>query len=466
MLENHIGNREYKPYTENEGILHRKGITVKKRENTYQVWALAIPIAFESFFQMLFGFADTYVLGQYADQAVAAAGYVNQFLSIVLLIFRVVSAGTSILLAQAIGADDDEKQKSICGAAFWLVAAFGLTSFFVIFSLKEDIIYFLQMDRILWEPAIEYLEIMSYGLFFQALFAIFTSVFRSYGKAVFTSVISTVANIWNIIGDILVVNGYLHVWGTVKDVALVTVGANAAAAVAVLVVFLITDKDKIMQKPKRSDLKDILRLGVPAAGESCSYKCSQMVMTMVIGFLGTEALTAKIYAMNFSFMLVLLPNSIAVAAGVIVGVHIGADQRKEAKQVSFSCIRKGTAAVAALGLVFFVFGSKFLGIFTDNESILRMAYLVLLMDMVTMFAKNVNLTLGNSLRAAGDVNYPVAISVISMWGIGTGLAWVLGCALELGLTGIFAAFLIDETLRSFLLWHRWNRRIECPAKKC
>ena len=33
--------------------------------------------------QMLFGFADTFVFRWYADQAVAAAGYGNQFLSIV-----------------------------------------------------------------------------------------------------------------------------------------------------------------------------------------------------------------------------------------------------------------------------------------------------------------------------------------------------------------------------------------------
>ena len=433
---------------------------MKKRENTYQVWALAVPIAFESFFQMLFGFADTYVLGQYADQAVAAAGYVNQFLSIVLLIFRVVSAGTSILLAQAIGAGDDEKQKSICGAAFWLAAVFGLASFFVIFLLKADLIYFLRMDRGLWKPAAEYLGVMSFGLFFQALFTIFTSIFRSYGKAAFTSAISIGANIWNIIGDILVVNGYLHVWGTVKDVALVTVSANVIGVAAVLAVFLKTDKDKIMQKPKPSDLKDVLRLGIPAAGESCSYKCSQMAVTMIIGFLGTEALAAKIYAMNFSFMLVLLPSAVAEAAGIIVGVYIGAGEPEKAKQVSFSCLRKGMAAVVVLGLVFFLCGRKFLGIFTDHEGILRMAYMILMIDMVTMFAKNANLTFGNSLRAEGDVNYPVIISVISMWGIGTGLAWVLGYALEFGLAGIFAAVLLDETLRSFLLWRRWNQRIK------
>ena len=133
-----------------------------------------------------------------------------------------------------------------------------------------------------------------------------------------------------------------------------------------------------------------------------------------------------------------------------MGVHIGAGKWEEAGKVSFQCIRKGATAVAVLGLVLLVSGSRFL----------RMAYIVLLMDMAAMFAKNANLTFGNSLRAAGDVVYPVVISVISMWGIGTGLAWVLGCVLDFGLAGIFAAFLIDETLRSFLLWRRWNRRVE------
>ena len=54
--------------------IYYMGETMSRKENTYRIWPLAVPIAFESFFQMLFGFADTYVLGQYADEAVAAAG--------------------------------------------------------------------------------------------------------------------------------------------------------------------------------------------------------------------------------------------------------------------------------------------------------------------------------------------------------------------------------------------------------
>ena len=55
-----------------------------------------------------------------------------------------------------------------------------------------------------------------------------------------------------------------------------------------------------------------------------------------------------------------------------------------------------------------------------------------------MFLKNINLTFGNSLRAIKDVLYPAVLSVVSMWLIGTGLAWVLGVVLPFGLAGIAA----------------------------
>lgn len=429
-----------------------------KGKKTYYLWGLAIPIAFESFFQMLFGFADTYVLSQYADQAVAAAGYVNQFLSIVLLLFRVVASGTSILLAQSIGAQDDKKQREICRAGFWMSVVLGVGSFLMIFGFKGQIIRLLGMDRSLWEQGEAYLEIMSLGLFFQSVFAVFTSFFRSYGKAVYTSAASVMANILNVVGDLLVVSGYLHIFGTVKDVALVTAAANAAAATVIFAVLVRKDRGRMLQKPETEALKEIVKLGIPAAGESCSYKCSQMAVTMMIGFLGTEALTAKIYAMNFSYMLVLLPNSIAIAAGIMVGVHAGAHRLDEARHTSFVCIRKGAAAITALDLIILIWGHQFLGIFTNNQDMIRLAYMVLLLDMVTMFAKNCNLTFGNSLRAVGDVRYPVEISVLSMWGIGTGMAWVFGIFLGWGLPGIFAAFLLDEVLRSFLLWRRWMKK--------
>ena len=45
-----------------------------EESRSYSLWSLAIPIAFEAFFQMLYGYTDTYVLRRYSDLDVDAAG--------------------------------------------------------------------------------------------------------------------------------------------------------------------------------------------------------------------------------------------------------------------------------------------------------------------------------------------------------------------------------------------------------
>lgn len=141
-----------------------------------------------------------------------------------------------------------------------------------------------------------------------------------------------------------------------------------------------------------------------------------------------------------------------------MGVQIGEGSLSKARETASSCIRKGALAILVADIPLLLFGRFLVLAFTHEAEILKMAYLVLVMEAVTMFLKNINLTLGNSLRAAKDVIFPVIVSAASMWLIGTGLAWVLGIFLHMGLGGIFAAFFIDEGIRSFLLYKRWRKK--------
>ncbi|MDO5337626.1 MAG: MATE family efflux transporter [Eubacteriales bacterium] len=434
----------------------RAGIAAPKEK--YTLWKLAFPIAFESLFQIMFGFADTFVLSTYSDTAVAAVGYVNQILDVLLLLFRVIASGTSILLAQAIGAGKQKEQNQICTAAFYLSLFTGLCASCGVVWGRLGLLRLVKADSALLPYAADYLKVMGAGLIFSSLFTVLTAIYRSSGKAFYTSVISVFSNLLNILGDILVVKGMLHVFGTVQDVALVTVAANGLACFAALLLLLKEQMTFLRQRPDKAFLLAILSLGVPAAGESCSYKCSQLAVTMIVGALGTQTLAAKIYGMNFSRIMVLVPNSIAIAAGILVGVQIGEGSFSRARETASSCIRKGALAILVADIPLLLFGRFLVLAFTHEAEILKMAYLVLVMEAVTMFLKNINLTLGNSLRAAKDVIFPVIVSAASMWLIGTGLAWVLGIFLHMGLGGIFAAFFIDEGIRAFLLYKRWRKK--------
>lgn len=446
----------------NTVCIHKEEFIMKHNtvKNSYRLWNLAVPIAFESFFQMMFGLADTFVLSSYSDEAVAAVGYVNQVLDVILLLFRVIASGTSILLAQAIGSRDQKLQEQICSAACWLSIGTGLLTLLGTVFGRTALLKTLQMDSMLLPHGTAYLQVMGCGLIFSSLFTVLTAIYRSSGKASTTSMIAISANMVNIIGDLLVISGTLRVFGTVRDVALVTVFSNGLSCLAALWLLLSERKTALFHIPKQAAMRDILRLGIPAAGESCSYKCSQLVVTMMLGHLGSQVLAAKIYGMNLSRILVLLPNSIAIAAGIMVGVSAGENNWEQAGKTAFSCIKKGALAIAFTDLLL-LFGGRFLlSQFTKQPEILNMAYMVFLMEAVTMFLKNVNLTLGNSLRAIKDVLYPVLISVFSMWLIGTGLAWVLGIALPFGLVGIFCAFFVDEGVRALLLLRRWQKKIQ------
>ncbi|SFE06135.1 hypothetical protein SAMN05428981_103295 [Bacillus sp. OV194] len=58
-----------------------------------------------------------------------------------------------------------------------------------------------------------------------------------------------------------------------------------------------------------------------------------------------------------------------------------------------------------------------------------------------------------------DAKFPALMGVISMWGISVPLAYFLGIAMEMGLLGIWIAFIVDEWLRGLLMLWRWRSRI-------
>lgn len=64
----------------------------------------------------------------------------------------------------------------------------------------------------------------------------------------------------------------------------------------------------------------------------------------------------------------------------------------------------------------------------------------------------------SSLRAAGDVKFPVYIGIVVMWGISVTFAWFFGIFLGLGLIGIWIGFIADEWLRGVLMLRRWKQR--------
>jgi len=53
-----------------------------------------------------------------------------------------------------------------------------------------------------------------------------------------------------------------------------------------------------------------------------------------------------------------------------------------------------------------------------------------------------------AIKGAGDVKFPMYLSILSMWGISALLCFLLGYVAGLDLVGIWIAFAADETTRA------------------
>jgi len=96
--------------------------------------------------------------------------------------------------------------------------------------------------------------------------------------------------------------------------------------------------------------------------------------------------------------------------------------------------------------------------FTDNPTIIAAAVVLLRIAIIQEPGRVFNLVVINSLRATGDVYFPIQMAVLSMWFIWVPLAYLLGIKLGWGLPGVWIAMTIDEWTRGVLMQRRWRSR--------
>ncbi len=88
-----------------------------------------------------------------------------------------------------------------------------------------------------------------------------------------------------------------------------------------------------------------------------------------------------------------------------------------------------------------------LGCFTSDPQIISMGRHLMLIDILVEIGRGFNHVEENSLRGAGDVIYPMAVSMISCWTMSILFSYILGIRMGLGLTGCWIAFAMDEFFR-------------------
>ncbi|MET3696298.1 putative MATE family efflux protein [Bacillus oleivorans] len=437
--------------------------TGKNQLKNMSLFALTWPIFIEIFLHMLMGNADTLMLSQYSDNSVAAVGVANQILYLIIVMFGFVATGTVILVAQYLGAEKEADAGSVSIVSLFANLIFGIILSIVLLVFTTPILKMMDIPEELMAEASSYLKIVGGFAFVQALIMTASSILRSYGYTKDAMYITIGMNILNVIGNYVFIFGPFGI--PILGVEGVAISTTVSRLIGFIVILIVLVKRAPNALPIRNivrplqHFKDLLKIGIPSAGEHLSYNGSQMVITIFIASLGTEDLTTRVYAQNIMMFIFLFAMAISQGTQIMIGHMIGAGKISEAYD---RCLKSlNIAIVISLGaaIVFSCFSKPLFSIFTDNPSIISLGSVLILITIILEPGRSINLVVINSLRAAGDVKFPVYIGILSMWGVSVTLAYLLGITFGLGLVGIWIAFCADEWLRGILMLFRWRSRI-------
>lgn len=410
---------------------------------------------------MMLGAVDTIMLSQYSDESVAAVGVVNQIVMLAFLIFEVINIGTSVLCSQYLGAKMQKNMVQVVGVALLFNLVIGLLISAILYSGATTLLGWMGLRPELLKYGISYMQIVGAFAFFQAISFTISASLRSADKAIYPMMVTVLVNIMNIIGNYSLIFGKLGMPALGAEGA--AISTSVARGVSMVVLFVILFRKHIPRFPLYYfrpfpwvELKNLLKVGLPSAGENMSYSFSQVVITYFINILGNNALATRTYTVNIVMFVYLFAIAMAQGGAISIGHLVGQKKIRAAYLLGKYVMRLSILVSLVLSCVWAASGHFIFSMLTDNQEIIKMGVTIMIVDIIVEIGRAVNIYATNALRSAGDVNFPFYVGVAVQWTVSVGFSYLFGIYWGWGLVGMWCAFLLDENIRALLFVKRWN----------
>ena len=103
------------------------------------LFAVTWPILIDSVLRMMLGTADVFMISRISDTATGAVGLANEIIFFCILMFGFVGIGTSVVVAQYIGAGRGQEASRISALAITINLIFGVIVSVVLVGFGEQI---------------------------------------------------------------------------------------------------------------------------------------------------------------------------------------------------------------------------------------------------------------------------------------------------------------------------------------
>ncbi|MFA0055334.1 MATE family efflux transporter [Vibrio echinoideorum] len=424
--------------------------------------ALTWPIFIEVLLRTALNTSDVFMLSGYSDKAVSAVGVISQISFFLIIVSTMVSSGTGILIAQYNGASRDQESSHVGVASIVLAIITGLLLSIIAVLGAEYFIPLYQLEPQVEQYAQEYLFISGALTFNVTIGVVLTTILRSHGYSKSPMVINLIAGVINVFGNYCVLYQPfgLPVYG-VQGVATATVISQTIGLLILIGVVRGKGIDlplKHFKSVPKAIYQKIMKIGSMNAGEVLSYNMAQITITFFIVQMGTSSLAAFTYAQNIARLSFAFALAIGQGSQIQTGYYIGKGWVDEITSRVQRYFVVGFIASTSITCMVYIFRFEILDLFTQDPEIIALAALLIAGSILLEAGRVFNLIFISCLKATGDIKFPVKMGILSMWGIGVAMSYLLGVHWGYGVFGAWMAIAMDEWFRGLIMVRRWRAK--------
>ena len=299
-----------------------------------QLQKLILPLIVEQILAITVGMVDTMMISYAGEAAISGVSLVDMINILLINIFAAVGTGGAVVVSQYLGHGN---KKLACRAAEQLITvstviSTGIMLLGLLFRAPLLKLLFGTVEADVMQNAMIYFLISAFSFPFLAVFNACAATYRSMGNSRISMQVSVGMNIFNAIGNAVLIFGFQM--GT-AGAALSTLAARILGALVMMALMKNRKNDvyviyRNLLMWERSMVRRILHIAIPNGVENGLFQLGRVLVVSIISRFGTAQIAANAVANNLDSMGCIAGQAMNLAMITVVGQCMGAGEKEQA----------------------------------------------------------------------------------------------------------------------------------------
>ena len=429
------------------------------------MFTLATPLVLSELGWMAMGVVDTMFVGRLGAESLGAISLGTTVFYTVAVVASGLLLGLDTLVAQSWGAGDRADARHSLVNGIWLALLLIPLVMGAVWLSVPLLTTFGENPSVLQE-GVRYIHALIWSAPPLMIFFALRRYLQSTDAA--RSILFTLvsANLLNAIGNWIFVYGN---WGAPRMGA---EGAGWATCIsrvymAGALAFVIWQGDhsvaRVHWNADVARIKQLLKLGLPAAAQLGLETLVFAAVTMLVGKLSATSLAGHQIALTTVSMTFMMPLGISSAAAVLVGQAVGRNDARGAAHSGWAALGFGAIAMSAAALALLIVPGAIARLFTPDVAVIAAAVPLLRIAAFFQLFDGLQITATGALRGAGDTRTPMLCHFVGYWIIGLPFGALLCFQFTQGAAGLWMGLstgLIIIGTALLLFWRRTAQKLQ------